>query len=162
MRFRKETEIRLDCLFARTDNFLKLLQAANSRIDHRGQEIASLREEFAKEIKQLRDEIAEEFAKRDRFIALTPEPTLFNAEPSEMPAIPVREKPVKPEWVSGAEAAKMLGWQFCSSSKLMKMRITFRQPAKNKPLTVNVRSIEDFIQRRRKRTRKSAAIQKEC
>lgn len=112
------------------------------------------------QIQQLRDEVAQEFAKRDNFSAMTPEPTLFNAEVSEMPQTPVREKPVKREWISGVEAMKMLGWSTNSTEKLLKARITFRQASKGKPLSVSVRSIEDYL--RRRKTRKSAAKQKEC
>lgn len=76
---------------------------------------------------------------------MTTEPTLFPVEP---------EKPAA-DWVNGAEAAKMLGWQTCSSEKLIRARIAFRQAAKNKPLSVNVKSVKDFIARRKPRRRET-------
>ena len=175
---KKELQAQIDKLSGRLLCLENEVAARRSRIDKDLNEfrrycfIALEKAEVSRnQIQQLRDEVAQEFAKRDNFSAMTPEmtpepvlfnpePALFNAEVSEMPQTPVREKPVKREWISGVEAMKMLGWSTNSTERLLKARITFRQASKGKPLSVSVRSIEDYL--RRRKTRKSAAKQKEC
>lgn len=125
MRFRKKTREDIGTLF-------QLLKETNRKLDALGRKFL-------------------EYENR------APEPTLFPVEScSSFPKKETSKTPEKPaEWVGGAEATKLLGWKTCSSEKLEKARITFRQTAKNKPLSVNVRSIDDYIKRRRPRKRRN-------
>ena len=96
--------------------------------------------------------------KEFKFVERTPELTLFPVEScSSFPKDKTSKTPEKAaDWVNGVEAAKMLGWQTCSSEKLLRARISFRQAAKNKPLSVNVKSVKDYIARRKPRRRETS------
>lgn len=157
MRFRNQTKEDIATLF-------QLVRAAEHKVETLRDEMAA---EFVKNNKKTSDHQAETSAKLAEIdkrleklerTPTSPELTLFPVEScSSFPKNETSKTPEKAaDWVNGVEAAKMLGWQTCSSEKLLRARISFRQAAKNKPLSVNVKSVKDYIARRKSRRRETS------
>ena len=63
--------------------------------------------------------------------------------------IPTLSAEVVPTWVSGSEAAHLLGWRFCSAKRLERAGIKYKQAGKCQNLSVSRLGIESYLKTRR-------------